>query len=103
MPPWLQPLTDLAGIAAVITAISLLLKSVSEIRTLSGRLDIDTISERLDATTGALGDLRDDISDLRRSVGHQIGELRRSSDLVHADYAARLRRLEDRDQGIIRR
>lgn len=30
------------------------------------------------------------------SLGHQIGELRESANVVHADYAARLRRLEEK-------
>lgn len=104
MPPWMGPLTDWTGLAALITALSVL---VSSVRLANRRADerggdaaaaLDRIETAVKSQSQKLDDLDDRMRDLDARFGHEIGELRADALHIHADHAARLRRLEGHQQ-----
>lgn len=118
MPPWLAPLTDLGGWAAIIGAIALLLKNKAELAGIREQLHPDHGSSMADAVnrteaaaggiTAQLADqgetldnLADKVESLDHRIGHEVGELRRDTadlrhdaNIIHQDHASRLRHIE---------
>ncbi|MDK9657922.1 hypothetical protein FAM15407_001500 [Propionibacterium freudenreichii] len=100
MPPWIAPLTDWTGIAALITALGVLVSSVRAATRRADERGGDTAAslERIETAVKAQGtkldDLDDRVRDLDARFGHEIGELRADALHIHEDHAARLRRLE---------
>lgn len=77
----LVSLGGLAGLGALITSTAGLIETRRRLRPNHGSSVADGVGRLEDAV---------------RSLGHQVGEIRRSMDREHSDYDARLRALEAR-------
>lgn len=75
----LVSLGGLAGLGALITSTAGLIETRRRLRPNHGSSVADGVRRTEDAV---------------RSLGHQVGEIRRSMDREHADYDARIRALE---------
>lgn len=75
----------LGGLGAALSAVA----SLMEARRVRA-----SIPAAADRTEEAIDALRSDVRALDRRIGHELGEIRRAADREHADYDARLRRLE---------
>lgn len=75
----------LGGLGAALSAVA----SLMEARRVRA-----SIPAAADRTEEAIDALRSDVRAIDRRIGHELGEIRRAADREHADYDARLRRLE---------
>lgn len=105
----LSDMGGLAGLAAVITSLATLRRTenqhakrraVDDARwlTVSTELQPNHGSSLRDAVARiehSVDALREDHTDLSRRIGHEMGDIRRSSDAIHTDLAARVRHLEE--------
>lgn len=94
-------LGGLGGLGALITGIATLIKTRSvksdtdQLTPDHGRSIADKVS-RIDASMCVLSQRVDDMAEIVRSVGHQVGEIRRDSADSHSDYDRRLVRHDER-------
>lgn len=121
MPWWptiADNITDLAGWAAVLTAVALLLRNKAETAAALAELKPDHGTSVKDSVNriealvreqgtqledqaadikahgATLDRLGDQLASLDHRLGHEIGDLRHDANIIHEDHASRLRQLE---------
>ena len=95
----LASLGGLGGLAAALTALGAVRRQRSSTDRLEAEMVPDhgtSLRDAVDRIEAGMDDLREEHRDLGRRLGHELGEVRRSTDLAHADLTARVRRLADK-------
>ncbi len=86
-------LGGLGGIGAIITSTAALL----EARRTRANVEPNhggSLADSIHRAEAAISEIRDDVRSLDHRLGYELGEVRRAADREHADYDARIRRLE---------
>ena len=86
-------LGGLGGIGAIITSTAALLEA-RRTRANTEPNHGSSLADAVARTETTIAGIRDDMRSLDHRLGYELGEVRRMADREHADYDARIRRLE---------
>lgn len=94
----LSSLGGLGGLAAVITASRALRRRDDDMTAVRAAVEPNhgsSLADSMRRTEAQVITLTSRVESLDHRIGHEMGDIRRSSDATHADHAARIRHLEE--------